>query len=220
IDQKTTSKNPRSTVGTVTEIYDYMRLLWARIGRPYCPICGREITSYTIDQIVDDIMAYPERTRLQVLAPVVRERKGGHVKLLKDIKKDGFLRVVVDGKLRDLDEEIELNKNKKHSIYVVVDRLIVREGIESRLTDSLETALKLSDGLIYIDTMDGEYHPYSTNYMCPEHGIAIEEVSTRSFSFNTPIGACPTCNGLGSSKQADIDLIVPNWDLSIDEGAI
>ncbi|MDO5037210.1 MAG: excinuclease ABC subunit UvrA [Tissierellia bacterium] len=220
IDQKTTSQNPRSTVGTVTEIYDYLRLLYARIGRPYCPVCGKEITAYSQDQIVDDLMKLEERTRLQVLAPVVRERKGAHVRLLEGLRKDGFLRVLVDGDLRELEEDIVLDKNKKHNIYVVVDRIIIREGVQTRLTDSLETALGLSDGMVYIDFMDGTHKLYSTKLACVDHGIVIEEASPRSFSFNTPIGACPTCNGLGSSKQPDLDAIIPNWDLSLEEGAV
>ncbi|MCD1146801.1 excinuclease ABC subunit UvrA [Peptoniphilus sp. KCTC 25270] len=220
IDQKTTSKNPRSTVGTVTEIYDYIRLLYARIGRPHCPICGEEIAALSPDQIVDSILQLEEGTRMQVLSPIVKEKKGQHKKILENIKKEGFIRVQVDGELMDLDEEIELDKNKRHDISVVVDRLILREGIESRLTDSLETALKMSNGVVILDTMDGNQKMYSTSYMCPKHQYSIEEVSPRSFSFNTPMGACPTCNGLGASKQADPDLIIPNWNLSIDEGAV
>lgn len=220
IDQKVTSQNPRSTVGTVTEVYDYLRLLYARIGRPYCPVCGKEISSYSIDQIVDDLMGLEERTRLQVLAPVVRERKGGHVRLLDRLRKEGYLRVMVDGDLRELEEDIVLDKNKAHNIYVVVDRIIIREGVESRLTDSLETALDLGHGLVMIDFLDGTNRLYSTKLACPEHGIAIEEASPRSFSFNTPLGACPDCNGLGSTKQPDLDAIIPNWNLSLEEGAV
>lgn len=220
IDQKTTSRNPRSTVGTVTEIYDYLRLLYARIGRPYCPVCGKEITAYAQDQIVDSIMELKEGTRLQLLAPIVRERKGEHKKILESMRKAGFIRVLVDGELRQLEEDIELDKNKRHDISVVVDRIIIREGIEGRLTDSLETALRLAEGVVVVDTLDGNFQLFSTSYTCPDHQFSIEEVSPRSFSFNTPMGACPKCNGLGSSREADPDLIIPNWDLSIDDGAI
>ena len=220
IDQKTTSKNPRSTVGTVTEIYDYIRLLYARVGHPYCPVCGKEITAYAQDQIVDSILQMEEGTRFQLLAPIVKERKGQHIKILDAMRKEGFLRVVIDGELKQLEEEIDLDKNKRHDISVVVDRIIIRDGIEGRLTDSLETALRLSEGIVLVDTLDGNFHLYSTSYTCPDHNFSIEEVSPRSFSFNTPMGACSTCNGLGSSRQADPDLIIPNWDLSIDDGAV
>ena len=220
IDQKTTSKNPRSTVGTVTEVYDYIRLLYARVAKPYCPVCGRQIEAYAEDQIVDKILEMEEGTRFQLLAPVVRQRKGQHKKLLAHIRKEGYLRMIIDGEMHHADEEIELEKNKVHDIFIVVDRIIIREGIETRLTDSIETALEISGSTVIVDTLDGEYKLYSTSYACPEHDIAIEPATPRSFSFNTPMGACPTCKGLGSSRRADPDLIIPNKELSIDEGAI
>ena len=220
IDQKTTSRNPRSTVGTVTEIYDYIRLLYARVAKPYCPICGKKIEAYAEDQIVDRIMEMEEGSRFQLLAPVIRQKKGQHKKVLERIRKEGFLRVLIDGEMHEADEEIELEKNKVHDILVVVDRIIVREGIESRLADSIETALEVSGSTVIVDTLDGNYKLYSTDYTCPDHDIAIEPATPRSFSFNTPMGACPVCNGLGSSRRADPDLVIPNKDLSIDEGAI
>lgn len=221
IDQKTTSKNPRSTVGTVTEIYDYLRLLFARVGHPYCPICGKEITSYTVDQMVDRIMELEERTRIVILAPVVRRRKGTHKKVLDKIKKDGFIRAVVDGEMLDITaEEVELDKNTFHDISIVVDRLIVKEGIESRLSDSIELALNASDGIVNVDVIDGETFVFSSKLACPECNIVIEEITPRSFSFNSPLGACEVCNGLGFSKEPDPELIIPNKDLSISEGAI
>lgn len=220
IDQKTTSKNPRSTVGTVTEVYDYIRLLYARVAKPYCPVCGRQIEAYAEDQIVDKILEMEEGTRFQLLAPVVRQRKGQHKKLLARIRKEGYLRMIIDGEMHHADEEIELEKNKVHDIFIVVDRIIIREGIDTRLTDSIETALEISGSTVIVDTLDGEYKLYSTSYACPEHDIAIEPATPRSFSFNTPMGACPTCKGLGSSRRADPDLIIPNKELSIDEGAI
>ena len=221
IDQKTTSKNPRSTVGTVTEIYDYLRLLFARVGHPYCPICGKEITSYTVDQMVDRIMELEERSRIVILAPVVRRRKGTHKKVLDKIKKDGFIRAVVDGEMLDITaEEVELDKNTFHDISIVVDRLIVKEGIESRLSDSLELALNASDGIVNVDVIDGETFVFSSKLACPECNIVIEEITPRSFSFNSPLGACEVCNGLGFSKEPDPELIIPNEDLSISEGAI
>lgn len=220
IDQKTTSKNPRSTVGTVTEIYDYLRLLYARIGIPHCPICGREIKQQTIDQIVDKIFALESGTRMQILAPVVRQRKGEHVKELESAKKSGFVRVRVDGNIYDLSESISLEKNKKHSIEIVVDRLVLKEEIRSRLTDSLETAVALSGGLAIIDVIDGEEILFSQNYACPEHGISIEELTPRMFSFNNPYGACETCTGLGTFLKVDPDMVIPNKDLSIRQGAI
>lgn len=221
IDQKTTSKNPRSTVGTVTEIYDYLRLLFARVGHPYCPICGKEITSYTVDQMVDRVMELPERSRIVILAPVVRRRKGTHKKVLDKIKKDGFIRAVVDGEMLDITaEEVELDKNTFHDISIVVDRLIVKEGIESRLSDSLELALNASDGIVNVDVIDGETFVFSSKLACPECNIVIEEITPRSFSFNSPLGACEVCNGLGFSKEPDPELIIPNKDLSISEGAI
>ena len=220
IDQKTTSKNPRSTVGTVTEIYDYMRLLYARIGIPHCPICGREIKQQTIDQIVDKIFALEPGTKMQILAPVVRQRKGEHVKELESAKKSGFVRVRVDGNIYDLSESISLEKNKKHSIEIVVDRLGLKEEIRSRLTDSLETAVALSGGLAIIDVIDGEEILFSQNYACPEHGISIEELTPRMFSFNNPYGACETCTGLGTFLKVDPDMVIPNKELSIKQGAI
>lgn len=220
IDQKTTSKNPRSTVGTVTEIYDYLRLLYARIGTPYCPKCGKEISSQTVDQMVDKIMEFEERSRLQILAPIIRGKKGEHVKVLEQIKKEGFVRVIIDGETYEISDEIKLDKNKKHTIEIVVDRIIVKEGIEGRLSDSLETALKLADGLVVVDVMDKERIMFSQKLACPDCNIAMEELSPRMFSFNSPFGMCPTCNGLGFYKEIDPDLVIPNRDLSINEGGI
>lgn len=220
IDQKTTSKNPRSTVGTVTEIYDYLRLLYARVGHAFCPECGREISSYTIDQMVDEIMKLDDRTRIQILSPVVRHRKGQHKKVFEKIKKEGFLRVIVDGEMRDIGEEIELEKNKYHDIDIVIDRIIIKEKIESRLADSLEIATNLSDGIAKINVIDGDDMVFSTKFACPHCNIIIEEVTPRSFSFNSPLGACDECKGLGFSKEVSRDLVIPNKELSIDEGAI
>lgn len=220
IDQKTTSKNPRSTVGTVTEIYDYLRLLYARVGHAFCPECGREISSYTIDQMVDEIMKLDDRTRIQILSPVVRHRKGQHKKVFEKIKKEGFLRVIVDGEMRDIGEEIELEKNKYHDIDIVIDRIIIKEKIESRLADSLEIATNLSDGIAKINVIDGDDMVFSTKFACPHCNIIIEEVTPRSFSFNSPMGACDECKGLGFSKEVSRDLVIPNKELSIDEGAI
>ncbi len=220
IDQKTTSKNPRSTVGTVTEIYDYLRLLYARIGIPHCPVCGKEITQQTIDQIVDKLLSLPEKTKIQILSPVVRSRKGEHLKEFESARKSGFVRVRVDGNLYDLSEEIKLDKNIKHSIEIVVDRIAVSESIKSRLTDSVETALHLSGGLVIADVIDGEEMLFSQNYACPEHDISIEELVPRMFSFNNPIGACPTCTGLGTFMKVDPELILPNKNLSIRQGAV
>ena len=220
IDQKTTSKNPRSTVGTVTEIYDYLRLMYARIGVPHCPVCGREIKQQTVDQIVDQLMALPERTKLQLLAPVVRGRKGEHVKEFEAARKSGFVRVRADGNIYDLSEEIKLEKNKKHNIEIVVDRIAIGDGIKARLTDSIETAIHLSGGLIIADVIDGEEMMFSQNYACPEHGVSIEELAPRMFSFNNPMGACPTCTGLGTFMKVDPDLVIPNKNLSIRQGAI
>ena len=220
IDQKTTSKNPRSTVGTVTEIYDYLRLLFARVGEVHCAVCGEKISQMTIQEIVDKMMEFPERTKLQILSPVVRGQKGTHKKLIDNIKKEGFVRIRVNGENHEVTDDIELSKNKKHNIEVVVDRIIVKDGIESRLTDSIETAVKLSDGLVIAQIIDGEEILYSTKFACPEHGIGIEELSPRMFSFNAPFGACDTCNGLGESKEVDPDLVVPNKELSIKQGAI
>lgn len=220
IDQKTTSKNPRSTVGTVTEIYDYLRLLYARVGHPYCPKCGKEISSFSIDQMVDKVLKIEEGTKIQILAPVVSRRKGTHKRNLDTLKKEGFIRVVIDGQMYDLDEEIELDKNKVHNIDVIIDRLIIRDGINSRLTESIEQALKISDGIVYVDVIGGEKLTFSSKLACQDCGIVIEEITPRSFSFNTPIGACEVCNGLGFSKEVDEDLVIPNRDLSINEGAI
>ncbi|MFD1139436.1 excinuclease ABC subunit UvrA [Paenibacillus urinalis] len=219
IDQKTTSRNPRSTVGTVTEIYDYLRLLFARIGHPHCPEHGVEITSQTVEQMVDRIMGYPERTRLQILAPVISGRKGEHKSLLADISKQGFVRVRIDGELRDLSENIELEKNKKHTIEVVVDRIVVKEDIQSRLSDSIETALKISGGQLLVDIIGEEELRFSSNYACPICGFSMEELSPRMFSFNSPFGACPDCDGLGTKMIVDPDLLVPDRSKSIEGGA-
>ncbi len=220
IDQKSTNRNPRSTVGTVTEIYDYFRLLYARIGIPHCPKCGREIKKQSVDQMVDQIMVLPERTKIQLLAPVVKGRKGEHVKVLEKARKSGFVRVKIDGHLYDLSEEIKLEKNNKHLIEIVVDRLVVKPGIEKRLTDSIETVLGLSDGLLVVEVIDGEIMTFSSSYACPDCGISIEEVEPRSFSFNNPFGACPECSGLGYKMEFDEDLMIPDKSLSIAEGAI
>lgn len=220
IDQKSTNRNPRSTVGTVTEIYDYFRLLYARIGTPHCPKCGREIRKQTVDQMVDHIMGLPERTRIQLLAPVVRGRKGTHAKLLEQARKSGYVRVQIDGNLYELSEEIKLDKNIKHNIEIVVDRLIVKEGIEKRLTDSIETVLNLAEGKLVVDTMDGNQINFSQNFACPDCGISIEEIEPRSFSFNNPFGACPSCFGLGYRMEFDVDLMIPDRSLSISQGAI
>ena len=220
IDQKSTNRNPRSTVGTVTEIYDYMRLLYARVGIVHCPKCGREIKKQSVDQIVDQIMSLPERTRFQVLAPVVRGRKGEHVKVLESAKKSGYVRVRVDGIIYELSEDIKLEKNKKHNIEIGDDRLSVKEGMEKRLTESVEGALALADGLVMIDIIDGDMLNFSQSFACPDCGISVEEVEPRSFSFNNPFGACPECYGLGYKMEFDIDLIIPDKNLSIDEGAI
>ncbi len=220
IDQKSTNRNPRSTVGTVTEIYDYMRLLYARIGIPHCPKCGREIRKQTIDQMVDQIMELPERTKIQLLAPVVRGRKGEHAKVLESARKSGYVRVRVDGSLYELSEEIKLDKNIKHSIEVVVDRLAIREGIAKRLTDSIETVMELAGGLMTVDVIDGEPIHFSQSFSCPDCGISIDEVEPRSFSFNNPFGACSDCFGLGYKMEFDEDLMIPDKSLSIDQGAI
>lgn len=220
IDQKTTSKNPRSTVGTVTEIYDYLRLLYARIGIPHCPVCGREIRQQTVDQMVDKVMELPERTKIQILAPIVRGKKGMHQKEFERAKKSGYVRVRVDGNLYDLSEEITLDKNKKHNIEIVVDRLVVRDDIQSRLTDSLETVIGLTGGLVVVDVVDGEEMMFSQNYACPEHNISIEELNPRMFSFNNPFGACEKCTGLGTFMSIDPDLVIPDKSKSIREGAI
>ena len=220
IDQKSTNRNPRSTVGTVTEVYDYFRLLYARIGVPHCPECGRAITKQTIDQMVDAVMQLPERTRIQILAPVVRGRKGQHEKLFEKAKKSGYVRVIVDGAQYDLSEEITLDKNIKHNIDIVVDRLVVKEGIEKRLTDSLENVFELTEGNAIVDVIDGEQMNFSQSFACPDCNISIEEVEPRSFSFNNPFGACPTCVGLGYKMEFDEDLMIPDKSLSIAEGAI
>ena len=220
IDQKSTNRNPRSTVGTVTEIYDYMRLLYARIGIPHCPKCGKEIHKQTIDQMVDQIMAMPERTKIQLLAPVVRGRKGEHAKLLEHARKSGYVRVRIDGNLYELSEEIKLEKNIKHNIEIVVDRLIVKEGIDKRLTGSIETVMELSNGLMMVDVTDGQPVNFSQSFSCPDCGVSVDEVEPRSFSFNNPFGACPECFGLGYKMKFDEDLMIPDKSLSIDEGAI
>ncbi len=220
IDQKSTNRNPRSTVGTVTEIYDYLRLLYARIGVPHCPKCGREIKRQTIDQMVDQIMALPERTKFQLLAPVVRGRKGEHRKIFENARKSGYVRVRVDGNIYELSEEINLEKNNKHNIEIVVDRLSVKEGIERRLTDSIENVMKLSDGLMIVDVIGGEPINFSMSFACPDCGISIDEIEPRSFSFNNPFGACPECFGLGYKMEFDVDLMIPDKKLAISEGAI
>ncbi|PNV63549.1 ABC-ATPase UvrA [Clostridium sp. chh4-2] len=220
IDQKSTNRNPRSTVGTVTEIYDYMRLLYARVGIPHCPKCGKEIKKQSVDQMVDQIMSMPERTRIQLLAPVVRGRKGEHVKVLEQARKSGYVRIRIDGNMYELSEEIKLDKNIKHNIEIVVDRLVVKEGIEKRLTDSIETVMSLSDGLMTVDVTDGEPVNFSQSFSCPDCGISVDEVEPRSFSFNNPFGACPDCFGLGYKMEFDEDLMIPDKSLSITQGAI
>lgn len=220
IDQKTTSRNPRSTVGTVTEIYDYLRLLYARVGRPHCPEHGLPITSQTVEQMVDRIVDYPERTKLQILAPVIQGKKGEHVKLLEEIQKQGFVRVRVDGEVHDLVEEIKLEKNKKHSIEVVIDRIVIKEGIASRLADSIETALKISEGKVLVDVMDKEELLFSSNLACPECGFSIDELAPRMFSFNSPYGACPSCDGLGNKLEVDAELVIPDQSKSLKGDAI
>ena len=220
IDQKSTNRNPRSTVGTVTEIYDYYRLLYARVGIPHCPVCGKEIKKQTVDQMVDEIMKLPEKTRIQLLAPVVRGRKGEHTKIFEKAKKSGYVRVIVDGNQFELTEEIKLEKNKKHTIEIVVDRLVVREGIEKRMTDSIENVMKLSDGLLVVDVFGGEPMNFSQSFSCPDCGVSIDEIEPRSFSFNNPFGACPVCHGIGYKMEFDEDLIIPDKSMSIAEGAI
>ena len=220
IDQKSTNRNPRSTVGTVTEIYDYFRLLYARIGIPHCPKCGKTIAKQTVDQMVDQIMALPERTKIQLLAPVVRGRKGRHEKVLEQARKSGYVRVAIDGNMYELSEEIKLDKNIKHTIAIIVDRLAVKSGIEKRLTDSIESVLNLSDGLLVVDTMDGNYMNFSQSFSCPDCGISVDEIEPRSFSFNNPFGACPDCLGLGYKMEFDERLMIPDPSLSIEEGAI
>ena len=220
IDQKTTSKNPRSTVGTVTEIYDYLRLLFARVGIPHCPICGVEISQMTVEQIVDKLLLLEDGTKIQLLAPVIRGKKGEHSKVLEEIKKSGFVRVRIDGEVFDITDDIKLEKNKKHNIDVVVDRIVIKEGISQRLADSAETVLKMSEGLVKVDVIGGEEILFSTKFACPEHGIGIEEMAPRMFSFNSPFGACTECNGIGNKKVVDADLVIPNKNLSIRQGAV
>ena len=220
IDQKTTNRNPRSTVGTVTEIYDYFRLLYARIGIPHCPKCGKEIKRQTVDQMVDEIMNLPERTKIQLLAPVVRGRKGEHAKVFERAKKSGYVRVIVDGNMYDLSEEISLEKNKKHNIEIVVDRLAIREGIEKRMAESIESVMQLSGGLLVVDVIDGEPINFSQSFSCPDCGISIDEIEPRSFSFNNPFGACPVCHGIGYKMEFAPELMIPDPSLSIDDGAI
>lgn len=221
IDQKTTSKNPRSTVGTITEIYDYLRLLYARVGIPHCPKCGKEITKQSVDQIVDKIMGYGDRSKLQVLSPVVKGRKGTHEKILEHIKKSGFVRARIDGEIYDLtEEEVKLDKNKKHNIEAVIDRIVIKEGIEGRLTESVEASLKMGEGLVIISVIGGEETLFSENFACPDCGISIDELSPRLFSFNAPYGKCDHCDGLGSLMEIDEKLVIPNRELSVMEGAI
>ena len=220
IDQKSTNRNPRSTVGTVTEIYDYFRLLYARIGIPHCPKCGKVISRQSVDQMVDQIMALPERTKIQLLAPVVRGRKGRHEKVLEQAKRSGYVRVMIDGSQYELSEEITLDKNLKHNISIIVDRLVVKPDIEKRLTDSVENVLDLADGLLVVDTMDGNQLNFSQSFSCPDCGISMEEIEPRSFSFNNPFGACPSCAGLGYKMEFDEDLMIPDKTVSIADGAI
>lgn len=220
IDQKTTSRNPRSTVGTVTEIYDYLRLLFARVGTPHCPKCGKPIAQQTVEQMVDQLMTYPERTKMQILAPVARGKKGEFVKTFEQLKKSGYVRVRVDGEMRELEEDIKLNKNKKHDIEAVIDRIIIKEGIESRLADSIEIALKLAEGIVMVDVIDQETLTLSSNFACVDCGISIGEINPRMFSFNSPFGACPSCDGLGSKMEIDLELVIPDDTLSIHEGAL
>ena len=220
IDQKSTNRNPRSTVGTVTEIYDYFRLLYARVGTVHCPKCGKVIEKQTVDQMVDAIMQLPDRTKIQLLAPVVRGRKGTHAKLLEKAKKSGYVRVRIDGNMYELSEEIALEKNIKHNIEIVVDRLVVKEGIEKRLTDSLENVLSLADGLAFVEVIDGELLRFSQSFACPDCGVSVDEIEPRSFSFNNPFGACPDCYGLGYKMEFDVELMIPDPSLSILDGAI
>ncbi len=220
IDQKSTNRNPRSTVGTVTEIYDYFRLLYARVGIPHCPQCGREISRQSVDQMVDQVMALPEKTRIQLLAPVVRGRKGTHAKVLDQARRSGYVRVQIDGSMYELSEEISLDKNIKHTIAIIVDRLVVKPGIEKRLADSIETVLNLSEGLLVVDTMDGNFLNFSQSFSCPDCGTSVDEIEPRSFSFNNPFGACPVCAGLGYKMEFDPRLLIPDWSLSLSQGAI
>lgn len=220
IDQKTTNNNPRSTVGTVTEIYDYMRLLFARIGVPHCPKCGKEIQKQTVDQIVDKIMEMETGTKIQILAPVVRNRKGEHVKIFEDAKRSGYVRVRVDGNIYDISEKIELDKNKKHNIEIVVDRIVIKEGANKRISEAVDTVSALTGGIIIVDVVGKEEIVFSQNFACPDCGISIGEIEPPNFSFNNPNGACPDCTGLGVKMVVDPDIIVPNKDLSIGKGAI
>ena len=220
IDQKTTSQNPRSTVGTVTEIYDYLRLLWARVGTPHCPNCGKEIKQQTIDQIVDQVMALGEGTRIQVMAPVIRGKKGEYAKIFEDARKSGYVRVRVDGSMYDLSEEINLEKNIKHTVEIVVDRLVINDTVRGRLADSIETALAQANGLVVIDVIGGEPMMFSQSYACPEHGISVEELTPRMFSFNNPFGACEKCTGLGTFMKVDPARVIPDKRKSIRESAI
>ena len=220
IDQKTTSRNPRSTVGTVTEIHDYLRLLFARAGVPHCPQCGKEIKQQTLDQILDQVLSLPERTRLLILAPVIRGRKGEYVKLIEDMGKQGYMRIRIDGEIYEISDPPALNKNKKHDIEVVVDRLVIRPDIQQRLSDSLETAMRLAGGIVTVSVVGGEDSTYSQNYACPDCGVSIEELTPRMFSFNNPYGACPTCTGLGTLETVDPDTIIPDKSLNLNLGAI
>ena len=220
IDQKSTNRNPRSTVGTVTEVYDYFRLLYARVGIPHCPKCGREIKKQTVDQMTDAIMKLPEKTKIQLLAPVVRGKKGRHEKVLDRAKKSGYVRARIDGNMYELTEEITLDKNIKHNIEIVVDRLAVKPGIENRLTDSIENVLKTAEGLMIVDVIDGEPMNFSQDFSCPDCGISIDEIQPRSFSFNNPFGACPECFGLGYKMEFDVDLMIPDRSVSLNNGAI
>jgi excinuclease ABC subunit A len=220
IDQKTTSRNPRSTVGTVTEIYDYLRLLYARVGRPHCPVCGRPIAGQSIDAIVDQVLRLPEGTKFTVNAPVVRDRKGEYKDVFEELRADGFTRVKVDGELKMLEDEIVLDKKFKHTIEVVVDRLVMKPDLRTRLTQSIETAISLAEGLVVIDVVDGEELTFSERFACPEHGVSLPELQPRIFSFNSPHGACPRCHGLGAQQEVDPDMLVPDPSLSIGEGAL
>ena len=220
IDQKTTSKNPRSTVGTITEIYDYFRLLYARIGTPHCTVCGKEIKQQTVDQIVEKILLMPEGTKIQLLSPIVRGRKGEYVKELENARKSGFVRIRIDSVVYDLSEKIKIDKNKKHNIEVIVDRLVIKEGISSRLADSIETATKLSEGLLLVDVIGSDELTFSLNYACPEHGVSFGEITPRMFSFNSPFGSCKKCSGLGVFMEVSPSMVIPDRKLSISQGAI
>ncbi|EMG28341.1 excinuclease ABC subunit A, partial [Listeria fleischmannii subsp. fleischmannii LU2006-1] len=220
IDQKTTSRNPRSTVGTVTEIHDYLRLLYARVGHPICPNHGIEITSQTIEQMVERVLEYPEKTRLQVMAPIVSGKKGTHKKTLEEVKKQGYVRIRVDGEIYDINDEITIEKNKKHSIEIIVDRIVIKEGIQSRLYDSLESALRLADGYAIVDVMGEKELLFSEHYACPYCGFTVGELEPRMFSFNSPFGACPTCDGLGTKLEVDVETVIPDMSLSLKDGAI